>query len=51
MRFRVSPHNRKKRFSFVVVFCLLAIEGEILCKEKPDFILACKVMGMFDFED
>lgn len=47
----MSPHNRKKRFSFVVVFCLLAIEGGILSKERLDFILGCKVVSMLDFED
>lgn len=41
----------KKRFSFVVVFCLLATEGGILSREGPDFILECEVVVMFDFAD
>lgn len=53
MGFQLSPHNRKKRFSFVVVIvvCLLAIEAGIPLRERPGFILGYKVMGVFDIEN
>lgn len=53
MGFQVNPHNRKKRFSFVVVavVCLLALDGGVPLRGKPGFILRCKVIDMFDTEN
>lgn len=49
MGFQVSPYNRKKRFYFGVIFCLLTVEYGTLRRDRSDFILGCKIVGMFDF--